>query len=208
MDTNPHKLLPFGPKTKGGKDVLHLTKTSGLKTTDPLMIMGFTDEASSGLSTDSAWNLNGVRVILEADPGKPDEMEYKMYEHSDKFDLVHTDQPPYAPQPYKQWEDARKLERYEKVLESDSGANLILFERIRQYQEEGVTDEADDKLNEEDLLLAAIAYIKNSPLHYWPWDIKFYKPTTRKRDLVKAGALICAAIDKIAREALKGGGDE
>lgn len=35
----------------------------------------------------------------------------------------------------------------------------------------------------------------------WPWDPKWWKPSeNRIRDLVKAGALICAEIDRIWRD--------
>ena len=42
-------------------------------------------------------------------------------------------------------------------------------------------------------------------MHKWPWDKKFYKPDTtgtydgRIRELTKAGALICAEIDRLIR---------
>ena len=40
---------------------------------------------------------------------------------------------------------------------------------------------------------------------YWPptWDFSWYKPTTRIRDLVKAGALIAAEIDRHQRIEIK-----
>ena len=34
----------------------------------------------------------------------------------------------------------------------------------------------------------------------WPWDKESFKPTTSLRDLVKAGALIAAAIDRLQNE--------
>jgi hypothetical protein len=33
----------------------------------------------------------------------------------------------------------------------------------------------------------------------WPWDEKWYKPKNRRRDLVRAAALIIAEIDRIDR---------
>ena len=50
-------------------------------------------------------------------------------------------------------------------------------------------------------------------MHKWPWDKKFYKPDTtgtydgRIRELTKAGALICAEIDRLIRvkERVEGG---
>lgn len=36
-------------------------------------------------------------------------------------------------------------------------------------------------------------------LQIWPWDRKWWKPTDRRRDLVKAGALIIAEIERLDR---------
>jgi hypothetical protein len=38
---------------------------------------------------------------------------------------------------------------------------------------------------------------------YWPWDEKWWKPTDPRRDLVKAGALILAEIERLDRAATK-----
>jgi len=37
----------------------------------------------------------------------------------------------------------------------------------------------------------------------WPWDAEWLKPTTPRRDLVKAGALIVAEIERIDRAAAR-----
>ena len=37
----------------------------------------------------------------------------------------------------------------------------------------------------------------------WPWDAEWWKPQDRRRDLVKAGALIAAEIDRLDRLAEK-----
>ncbi|TIM14496.1 MAG: hypothetical protein E5Y67_12520 [Mesorhizobium sp.] len=37
----------------------------------------------------------------------------------------------------------------------------------------------------------------------WPWDASWWKPTARRRDLVKAGALIAAEIERIDRLAAR-----
>ena len=51
---------------------------------------------------------------------------------------------------------------------------------------------------------AAISWHKyNEPIEWnyvkigWPWEDKSFKPTTVLKDLIKAGALIAAAIDRI-----------
>ncbi|XAI96541.1 hypothetical protein [Microcystis phage Mae-JY35] len=39
-------------------------------------------------------------------------------------------------------------------------------------------------------------------MRLWPWDWSWFKPTSRRRDLVKAGALILAEIERLDRAAL------
>ncbi len=93
-----------------------------------------------------------------------------------------------------------------------SGAGLIAQERIRQIQEEGFTEQHDEGYIEEELVDAAHCYINakryrevylqedNIPLR-WPWDEEYWhpSPSNRKRELVIAGALIAAEIDRILR---------
>ena len=83
------------------------------------------------------------------------------------------------------------------------GINLIENERIRQIHREGWTEEHDDKHVNNELALAAACYAVPDVFSqgYWPptWDLSWYKPTTRIRDLVKAGALIAAEIDRLQR---------
>ncbi len=40
----------------------------------------------------------------------------------------------------------------------------------------------------------------------WPWDEQWWKPSTARRDLIKAGALILAEIERIDRVAASQGG--
>lgn len=86
-----------------------------------------------------------------------------------------------------------------------AGIDLIQAERIRQVESEGYTAEKDAG-HEEDLLLAAASYLfavgqrmnnedELEALFVWPWDERYFKPGDNKRALVKAGALIAAAID-------------
>jgi hypothetical protein len=90
-----------------------------------------------------------------------------------------------------------------------SGVELIAEERKRQMEQEGWnTDHDDDHYNEE-LAAAASCYARpdergdkgNGVPEYWPWDDKWWKPTPkdRVRELVKAGALIAAEIDRLQR---------
>lgn len=79
-----------------------------------------------------------------------------------------------------------------------AGALQILNERVRQQTEEGYTID-EDRTGE--LIYAAVAYIFKDQ-SYWPqsWDTYMFKPKSTKENLVKAGALIAAAIDKIEKE--------
>lgn len=76
----------------------------------------------------------------------------------------------------------------------------IRAERQRQVDEEGWTAEHDDSHGNEELARGAACYaLGNAAL--WPWSISWWKPTDRRRDLVKAGALIVAEIERIDRAA-------
>jgi hypothetical protein len=77
----------------------------------------------------------------------------------------------------------------------------IMFERARQKAVEGWTKEHDDAHTDGALAKAATCYASVYPLaaSYWPWDLSWWKPTNRRRDLVKAGALILAEIERLDR---------
>jgi hypothetical protein len=81
----------------------------------------------------------------------------------------------------------------------------VLEERRRQIDEEGWTVEHDDQHSEGEIARAAASYALHDsgyPGHaamQWPWDAKWWKPTDRRRNLVKAGALIVAEIDRLDR---------
>lgn len=85
----------------------------------------------------------------------------------------------------------------------------IAAERRRQIEAEGWTLEHDDRHAEGELAQAAAAYAAASTfyrvdpyaavLSVWPWSRAWLKPTTPRRDLVKAGALIIAEIERLDR---------
>lgn len=81
-----------------------------------------------------------------------------------------------------------------------SGAELILVERQRQIDGEGWTPEHDAEHGGCELVDAAVCYLVTRWWkQFWPWDWTFWKPTPddRVRELVKAGALIAAEIDRL-----------
>lgn len=104
-----------------------------------------------------------------------------------------------------------------------TGADEIAAERRRQIESEGWTPEHDDAYTDGALAVAAALYAfqastdathshgvalarRGSCLPQWPWAADWWKPTTRRRDLVKAGALIAAEIDRLDR--MEGQNDE
>lgn len=89
-----------------------------------------------------------------------------------------------------------------------TGADLIRDERFRQVAEEGWTPEHDDGHVDGELGLAAVAYVlygRNAEMPTpvsWPWEDETWKPSPdRVKNLVRAGALLAAEIDRLERVA-------
>lgn len=84
-----------------------------------------------------------------------------------------------------------------------NGIELIAKERQRQIDVEGWTPAHDAEHSNEELSKAAACYALPESVRFyvslWPWDASSFKPTPndRVRELVKAGALIAAEIDRI-----------
>jgi hypothetical protein len=106
-------------------------------------------------------------------------------------------------------EDRARLAKEESEYEplNAEGAVLIALERARQRYEEGYTAAHDDAHSVGDLLAAAHCYLDPSEHWHdgmsgrWPWDRDSWKPSKDPiRNLVKAGALIAAEIDRLLRE--------
>lgn len=111
------------------------------------------------------------------------------------------------------------MERAVKVIEE------IAAERERQVAEEGWSADHDDHHTDRSLAAAAASYAWLASLHelsrkeqirrrsfresgvhatihdLWPrsWADKWFKPKTRRRDLIRAAALIVAEIERIDR---------
>lgn len=86
-----------------------------------------------------------------------------------------------------------------------TGAELISGERARQINREGWTPEHDDAHNIGQMADAAVCYVNaamdpNTIPYRWPWEREWWKPSPDPvRNLVKAGALIAAEIDRLRR---------
>lgn len=107
----------------------------------------------------------------------------------------------------------KRAEKAEADRDALTGAAKdVLAERQRQITAEGWTPEHDDTYQAGDLANAAACYAMTDPVIdpyrpapvVWPWSASWWKPTDRRRDLVKAGALILAEIELIDRAKLKG----
>lgn len=99
-----------------------------------------------------------------------------------------------------------------------TGIELIAEERQRQISEEGWTPEHDDDHQEFELAAAGATYALkaagfpdaphiigdnirfNNEVPLWPFSLEAWKPGEPIRDLVKAGALIAAEIDRLQRK--------
>ncbi|WP_186052767.1 ead/Ea22-like family protein [Burkholderia gladioli] len=85
----------------------------------------------------------------------------------------------------------------------------VISERRRQIVDECRTASQDDTLDECELAAAAACYAVGSKdistrpdcRALWPWPAQWWKPSTRRANLVKAGALILAEIERLDRAA-------
>ena len=102
-------------------------------------------------------------------------------------------------------------------VEDTDAARDILAERARQITAENWTPEHDDTHHRGEMADAACCYLLNlnkpqgvarrlikEVLSYlWPWAPEWWKPTDRRRDLVKVGALVLAEIERLDRAAAR-----
>ena len=85
------------------------------------------------------------------------------------------------------------------------GIEAIRDERLRQVNDEGWDANHDDEHDRDQLVLAAANYALEHTGHgdligdIWPWDEEWWKPGEPIRNLIKAGALIAAEIDRLER---------
>ena len=110
-----------------------------------------------------------------------------------------------------------------------AAAHDVLAERRRQVEAEGWTPAHDDKHIGGQMAMAAACYAAHAAVdecihctsedtlpslavllaraqgfvaQCWPWSHRWWKPSDRRRNLVKAGALILAEIERLDRAAL------
>lgn len=87
-------------------------------------------------------------------------------------------------------------------------ARDVVVERERQQSVEGWTPEHDDQHKDGEIAGAAACYALTSITHWarqvtiarmWPWASEWWKPKNPRYDLVRAGALILAEIERLDR---------
>lgn len=94
--------------------------------------------------------------------------------------------------------------------------HAVMTERRRQMMAEGWTARHDDEHRDGSMARAAAAYAlvgssdgrkvgdeltPNITERLWPWDRAWWKPKDRRRNLVRAAALLIAEIERIDRAA-------
>lgn len=95
-----------------------------------------------------------------------------------------------------------------RQIVSRKSALLIAEERARQIEEEGYTESRDAAYVDGELAMAAGCYalaaavehqqIKHPPT-FWPWPEEAWKPKDARQNLIRAGALILAELDRLDR---------
>lgn len=85
-------------------------------------------------------------------------------------------------------------------------ARDVLQERRRQVEVEGWTPTHDDMTHlPDELALAACCYCvadeNDAPPAVWPWATEWWKPKDRRRNMVRAAALLLAEIERLDRTA-------
>jgi len=93
------------------------------------------------------------------------------------------------------------------MMDHSQAAKDVLVERQRQVDVEGWTADHDDTHASGELATAAACYALASYGHprrveaFWPFEQDWFRPSSRRRNLVKAAALILAEIERLDRAA-------
>lgn len=110
----------------------------------------------------------------------------------------------------------KRIHRSPQAVPMTDAARDVLAERQRQISTEGWTPEHDDEHSRGEMARAAASYaldaasqmsehpgvsrsLASSAIGVWPWSLEWHKPTNERRDLIKAGALILAEIERLDR---------
>lgn len=115
---------------------------------------------------------------------------------------------------YRDCSEASRRDSSEPESSTSEAIADIAAERRRQIDVEGWTPEHDDGHSRGELACAAGCYalvagglmdwLRISSLKLWPWSQEWFRPNNTRRNLVKAGALIAAEIERLDRLASSG----
>jgi len=109
----------------------------------------------------------------------------------------------YAQRDYDEAFEAGHAQALQEIRDRGVGAQRISGERKRQIEREGWSAEHDDEHKNGELRDAAACYLTLAT-DRWPWSLADWKPSDAPiRNLVKAGALIAAEIDRLERKAAR-----
>lgn len=169
-------------------------------------VVGFGD--GRGVDLVHGWPALTAKVLAEAEIDLTDEATAEEWQWSDE-----TPSRPYSIS-FSFEDGALQILR----LPTRRAANDVLAERNRQVYVEGWTPEHDDKHNTGEMARAAACYALSGgrleedeqdrmPLiaarYCWPWAWSWWKPKDRRRDLVRASALLIAEIERLDRAAAR-----
>lgn len=107
---------------------------------------------------------------------------------------------------YDTWADRAMDAGWFDPADYSPGAIAIMRERERQETKEGWTPEHDDTHRSGEMASAAACYLTWPFSHIpasWPWARNWWKLKDRRSNLVRAGALIAAEIDRLDRAAAR-----
>lgn len=146
------------------------------------------------------WNDRDMRTVLDLNPSAKDVGPFEGVKHNALHDARH---------------EAKQLTKVLMATHSTQqgldaltdAARCVIAERTRQISAEGYTPEQDDGYNPGVLALhgglyACHAYdnlTKKRAPEGWQWDEKWWKPKDPRSNLVKAGALVLAEIERMDR---------
>ena len=189
----------------------HKTKTDAIKSAEDMIGVCREEACSEGWPEDTESICWGVimQKATEADFEKPS--EENGWIGWSEFSLAPSIETPAT--------DAFLAEvRAQGVKSLSNAVQSVISERQRQQSVEGWTPKHDDRHDNNELAFAASCYAFHSAaaswdfeddgkpydIHpapkNWPWSPEWWKPTNPRRDLVKAGALILAEIERIDRK--------
>lgn len=107
--------------------------------------------------------------------------------------------------------DPRDQSMFQSMTAKTPAERDVLKERARQISQEGWTPEHDDEHSGGEIADAAACYAAGQILsamrgrsvfnQIWPWASSWWKPRDRRSNLVRAGALIIAEIERLDRAA-------